>query len=461
MSHFNQGSFPQQVSFVRRMFAQAEGLPLSQVLSEESIAEVLARHGLKLAEPIYNALVTTWMFLSQVLSADPSMRAVVARLLAHRLGKGQGPCSSNTGGYCQARQRLPEGFLADLATHTGTNLDAGAQTSWRWKGRDVKIFDGSTVSMPDTEANQAAYPQPRSQAAGCGFPLARIGVLFSLAAGTVVAAATCPYKGKGNSELGLLRQIWHHLTAGTVLLADRYLCSWFEMALLAQRGVDTVFRLHQARHVDWRRGSDQRVSWSKPPRPDWMDVATYRALPDTLTMRVLRVQVARRGFRTRSLALATSLLDPHAYTREDLADLYRLRWHAELDLRSLKTVMQMDVLRGSSPDIVRKEIWAHLLAYNLIRTVMAQAALAHGRDPRSISFKATIQLLDQFGPLLARARGAKLLWLHGQLLRAVATHVVGNRPNRCEPRARKRRPKPYSFLTQPRAIARKRLLCNT
>lgn len=460
MSHFNQGLFLEQVSFVRRTFAQAEGLPLSQVLSEEPVADVLRRHGLKLAEPIYSALVTTWMFLSQVLSADSSMRAVVARLLAHRLGKGQGPCSSNTGGYCQARQRLPEGFLADLVTHTGTNLDAQAEAGWRWKGRDVRVFDGSTVSMPDTPANQASYPQPRSQAAGCGFPLARIGVLFSLAVGAVVAAAICPYKGKGNSELGLLRQIWHHLTSGTVLLADRYLCSWFEMVLLKQRGVDGIFRLHQARRVNWRRGPDQQLTWRKPPRPFWMDVATYRSLPDAWTVRVLRFRAARRGFRTRYIALATTLLDQHDYSLEDLAQLYRLRWHAELDLRCLKTVLQMDVLRGNSPDIVRKEIWAHLLAYNLIRIVMAQAALAQGLNPRSISFKATIQMLSAFGPLLANARGDKLLGVHAQLLRALATHVVGDRPNRYEPRARKRRPKPYSFLTQPRAIARKRLLCN-
>ena len=240
-----------------------------------------------------------------------------------------------------------------------------------------------------------------------------------------------------------------------------YLCSWFEMVLLKQRGVDGIFRLHQARPVNWRRGPDQQLTWRKPPRPYWMDVATYRSLPDAWTVRVLRFRVARRGFRTRYIALATTLLDQHDYCLEDLAQLYRLRWHAELDLRCLKTVMQMDVLRGNSPDIVRKEIWAHLLAYNLIRTVMAQAALAQGLNPRSISFKATIQILSAFGPLLANARGDKLLWLHAQLLRALATHVVGDRPNRYEPRARKRRPKPYSFLTQPRAIARKRLLCNT
>jgi Transposase DDE domain len=455
MGHFNRGWFSQQVSFMRRMFGQADGLPFSQVLSSELVADALRRHGLGLTEPVYNALVTTWVFLSQVMSADSCCRAAVARLIAHRCRQGQSPCSSQTGGYCQARQRLPEGFAADLVRHTGSSLEKEALPSWRWKDRSVMIFDGSTVSMPDTPENQKAYPQHATQQAGVGFPLARIGVLFSLAAATVLDLAICPFRGKGNSELGLLRQVWHHLVAGSVLLADRYICCWFEIALLDGRNVKVVCRLHSQRRPNWRKGNDQRVTWPKPERPFWMDQATYDALPDELTIRLLRLKVARRGFRTREIRVATTLLDRRAFTPGELADLYRARWHAELDLRSLKSVMQMDILRGKTPDIVRKEIWMHLLAYNLIRTVMAQAAMAHDVNPRAISFKAALQTLEAFRPQLLEASRDALPSLIEQIIQAIITHQVGQRPNRCEPRARKRRPKPYPLLQHRRTIARK------
>lgn len=457
MGNCNHGWFSQQVSFVRRMFAQADGLPLSRVLSPELVREVLRQHALELTEPVYSALVTTWVFLSQVMSADSCCRAAVARLVAHRVRSGQTPCSANTGGYCQARQRLPEGFVADLVRHTGGTLEAQGDGSWRWKGLPVMIFDGSTVSMPDTPENQQAYPQPRSQAPGVGFPLARIGVLFSLAAATVLDLAICPFRGKGHSELGLLRQLWHRLAPGSLLLADRYICSWFEIALLRQRQVQVVCRLHHQRRVHWRKGNDQRIRWRKPRRPDWMDQATYESLPDQLTVRVVRLEVPRRGFRTRRIELATTLLEGRRFTPDDLADLYRSRWHAELDLRSLKSVMQMDILRGKTPDIVRKEIWMHLLAYNLVRTVMAQAALACDVDPRTISFKGTLQTLEAFRPWLVDASRGDLLSVIEDVLHAIVTHRVGQRPGRYEPRARKRRPKPYPLLQHRRPTARKLL----
>jgi hypothetical protein len=455
MGNCNHGWFSQQVSFVRRMFAQAEGLPFSRVLSPELVGEVLRRHALELTEPVYNALVTTWVFLSQVMSADPCCRAAVARLVAHRVRSRQGACSANTGGYCQARQRLPEGFVADLVRHAGSTLARQAPASWRWKDLNVVIFDGSTVSMPDTPENQQAYPQPRSQAAGVGFPLARIGVLFSLAAATVLDLAICPFRGKGHSELGLLRQLWHKLVPGSLLLADRYICSWFEMALLEERGIQVVCRLHHQRRVNWRNGHDQQVRWPKPRRPDWMDPATYDALPEELAVRVVRLEVRRPGFRTRRIELATTLLDADRFTPDDLADLYRSRWHAELDLRSLKSVMQMDILRGKTPEIVRKEVWMHLLAYNLVRTVMAQAALASGTSPRAISFKGTLQTLEAFRPWLVDARCGDLPSMVRQVLHAILTHQVGQRPDRYEPRARKRRPKPYPLLQHRRPTARK------
>jgi hypothetical protein len=249
------------------------------------------------------------------------------------------------------------------------------------------------------------------------------------------------------------------------MLADRYLCSWFELALLRRGKVDFVTRLHHRRRADFRRGrrlgpDDHVVHWPKPRRPEWMDEATYDGLPAELEVREVRTFVQLPGFRTQEVVVATSLVDEETYSAADLAELYRQRWHAELDLRCLKATLQMDQLRCKTPELVRKEIWTHLLAYNLIRTVMAQAAHEHQVLPRTISFKGALQTLTAFQPLLESARQDELPRWHAQLLQAIATHRVADRPNRCEPRARKRRPKPYPLLTTPRAQARRALLRN-
>src|SRR5207237_3512768 len=268
------------------------------------------------------------------------------------------------------------------ARHVGGELLRQAPAPWRWKGRDVKVVDGTTVSMPDTPANQAAYPQPPNERPGLGFPLARLVVVFSLAVGTVLDAAVGPFAGQRTGEPALFRGLHPGLQAGDVVLADRYFCSYFEIALLQQQGVDAVLRLHQRRPVDFRRGrrlgrDDHVVGWKKPKRPPWLEEATYARLPDRLELREVRLRGTRPGFRTQTVVVVTTLRNPRDVSRLDLTDLYRRRWHAELDLRSLKQTMQMSILRGKTPPMVRKELWAHFLAYNLIRTVMAQAARQH------------------------------------------------------------------------------------
>jgi hypothetical protein len=445
---------------LRIQFAQSVELPFGNVLSIDMVQQALASCAIPWIDTIYTPLVTLLVFLSQVMSADSSCRAAVARLVALRAARGLSPCSSQTGAYCTARKKLPEQFFAWLVRSLGTRLAAEVAPEWRWKGREVLVFDGSTVSMQDTPANQTAYPQPRSQKPGVGFPLARIAAVFSLASGGVLDLGLCCFRGKGQSELGLLRQMWHNFPSGSILLADRYLCSYFEIALLRQRGVDSVTRMHQRRKVDFRRGQrlgreDHCVAWAKPRRPEWMDQATFDSLPSTMTMREVRVRAQRPGFRVKILVLATTLLDAETYSRDDLSGLYRARWQAELDLRSLKETMHMDVLRCQTPELVRKEIWTHLLAYNLIRTVMAQAAARDGILPRTISFKGTIQTLQAFQPMLQLATDAQVGALCCRLLDALVAHRVGNRPDRSEPRKRKRRPKPYPLLMVSRAEARK------
>jgi len=460
MRHCIERSRSHQMKFLRNQFVQAKGLPFSEVLSAAMVVQALQAAGVEEDERIYTSAVLLWMFLSQVLSADGSCREVVARLLASRAAEGEKPCSARTGAYCQARARMPEQVFAECLRHTARRLEEQAPAAWRWKGRDVKIADGTTCSMPDTPANQAAYPQPSSQQPGVGFPLLRLLAVFSLATGALRDLRFCRYAGKYQSELGLLREIWDLFAPGDIVMSDRYLCSWFEIAMLCQRNSDVVMRLHQRRDADFRRGdrlgrNDHVVKWVKPAQcPAWMDEATYTALPDELPMREIRVRISQPGFRTEEVLVVTTLLDEELYPADEIAALYRARWNAELDLRSLKDTMHMDVLRGKKPDIVRKEIWVHGLAYNLIRTVIAQAAQRYGLVPRRISFKGALQTLREFQPHLAGASRQDLPQMCERVLHAIATHHVGNRPNRYEPRVKKRRPKQYPLLTQPRDQAR-------
>jgi hypothetical protein len=462
VSDSSQGSGISQVESIQRRFAQTPGLPFANLLPVELIGKLLDEAETAFYDRIYSPLVTLAMFLSQCQDADHSQRQAVARLIAHRVAQEQPACSSNTGAYAKARQRLPEKILAELTRHTGKQLMSQAPAGWRWLGRHVKVVDGSTASMPDTEANQQEYPQPAVQKPGLGFPILRFLVVFSLAVGTVLDAAFSPYQGKQTSELALFRSLHESIDAGDVVLGDRHFCSFFEVAALQQRGADVVLRQHQARHTDFRRGvqlgrHDHLVVWEKPQRPEWMDEETYQQFPDELVMREVRIHIKAKGrkVRSRTLTIATTLCDHEAYSKADLGELYRQRWQAELHLRSIKTFMQMDVLRAKTPEMVRKEIWAHLLAYNLIRKVMAQAAEQFELTPCRISFKATLQTLSAFAlPLLTCAK-SKLAELIEEMLLAIARHGVGNRPDRVEPRAVKRRPKPYSLLTKPRALARK------
>jgi len=404
---------------------------------------------------IYTPAVTVWVFLSQCLSSDHSCRDAVARLIAWRIAKGLSPCSADTGAYCIARGDLPEEALHELVRDTGKQIEGDSPETWLWHGRKVRVVDGSTITMPDTPANQAAYPQQKSQEPGCGFPLARILVIFSLSVGTVLEAAIGKYKGKQTGENSLFRELYPMLAEGDVVLADRYFSGWFDIALLRQRGADIVVRKHQLRRTDFRRGKrlgteDHLVVWCRPERAAWMSAEQYRTLPGTLTLREVRIRVSQPGMRTKSLLVVTTLLDAEQYPADEIASLYRRRWQAELHLRSIKIVLQMDHLRCKTPERVRNEFYMHLVGYNLIRGVMAAAAQQAGKCPWEISFKGTLQTLSQFLPLLL-TRATTEAWCDA-LLAAVASHIVDDRPDRFEPRRVKRRPKHYLRLQRHRLL---------
>jgi len=447
----------------RRAIAEAReqgGLYFAALLSEDRITEAFGAASELWQGWIYTPAVTVWVFLSQCLYADHSCRKAVAGLIAWRVADGQDPCSADTSAYCTARDDLPEEACRRLLLETGHETDEEAPDQWRWLGHRVLNVDGSTITMPDTAENQAEYPQVRGQKPGCGFPIARIVVVFSLAVGTVLEAAIGKYEGKQTGENSLFRTLHEMLQEDDVVLADRYFSGWFDIALVRQRGAHFVVRKHQLRPTDFRTGrrlgrDDHLVYWSKPSRPAWMSREQYDSLPDSLTLREIRVRVRQKGFRTKELVVVTTLLDPDKYPADEIANLYRRRWQAELNLRSLKIVLQMDHLRCKTPHRVRNEFYMHLIGYNLIRRVIAVTAFASGVEPRTMRLKGALQTLDKLLPGLS-TRISTECWT-AALISAIATHIVGNRPDRYEPRVRKRRPKKYKLLREPRKNYKRRM----
>jgi hypothetical protein len=439
-----------------------DALPMSELLPAARVERVLEEEGAAWRERVYPPLITLWTFLSQVLSPDHSCRDAVARLRAFLTTDGQPPCLPGTGPYCKARQRLPEKVCARLACDVGASLHERVIDCDLLGGRPIKLVDGTTVSMPDTAENQAEYPQSSSQKPGLGFPIARMVVLLSLACGAALDMAIGPYAGKNTGETALFRQLWRSVFPGDVIVGDRYFASYWDLALLAKFGVDSVYRQHQLRLGDRHRArqlgpNDWLLRLPKPQRPQWMDEETYGLLADAIEVREFRYRVQVRGWRVQELTVVTTLCDAVTFPAEALARVYLARWQAEVDLRTIKATMQMDVLRCKTPAMVRKEVWMHLLAYNLIRTAMADAAALADVRPREVSFKGAWQTLAAYRPLVERATEDELPSLYESLLTAIASHRVGNRPNRYEPRAIKRRPKEHDLLTVPRKEAKRRL----
>jgi hypothetical protein len=339
--------------FFARSFAARSGCPFSDCLDEQRLEKLAQEFGLDFGD-VFTPAVTLWAFLSQCLSASKSCVSAVARVMVLRISLDLAPCSENTGGYCKARAKLPVPFLQKLTYQVADDAEAAAPAAWLWKGRRVHLADGTTLSGPDTPANQAQYPQSSNQKAGLGFPLIRLVVLLSLATGMVRGAAFGPFKGKGTGETSLLKDLLDHLRAKDVLVADSYYCVWWLIAELQRRGVDGVFRLHATRKADFRKGrilgpNDHVVDWTKPAElPRCMTRKEFDALPLSVEVREVRVRVDCPGFRPKEMVIATTLLDAEAFTAKDIAELYFKRWNAELDIRAIKQTLKMEILRGQT-----------------------------------------------------------------------------------------------------------------
>ena len=409
--------------------------------------------GLNSRERLFSVRLLFWAFLGQILNPGSSCREAVRQVLALFCLHGRHGLDEQTSAYCQARQRLPRERLWQILGQTAATARRRCPKP-RWVHGEVKVVDGSTLTMPDTAANQRRYPQQKGQQPGCGFPIMKFVGLFSLATGCLLTVVTANYYV---AELRLFRNLWHYLKVGDLLLADRAFGDYGTFAALWERGVDCVIRLHQGRKADFRRGDwlgpyDRLVTWTKPlQRTTTIGKQLWADLPEQLTLRMMCVHVTARGFRSRKLVLMTTLLDPEKYSAEEVSRLYLQRWQVELFFRDIKTVLQMERLRCKSPAMVEKELLMHLIAYNLIRCVMLESARACQASLERISFKGTVDAVRHYCPAMAQARTAeKRRELVRELLRVLAADLVPERPGRREPRAVKRRPKNYILLNRPR-----------
>ena len=401
----------------------------------------------------YSVRRTWWCFLWQMLERNASCRDVVRQLQAMFIVEGRPPVDEGTSAYCQARARLPEPLLTHALKVSAQAADQRVAPSDFLQGRVVKVFDGSTAALPDTQENQKTYPQPTSQKPGCGFPLLHLVVVWSARSGVVLDLAKGDYH---HGEMRLVHQLCPALQPKDIVIYDRAAGHYVGCALVQAQGADLISRV-TVRQIDWRRGQrlgpDERlVVWKKSrQKSTYLTEEEWAALPAEITVRVIRVPIKQKGFRTRELILVTTLLDPVAYPARELAAAYLRRWRLEMCLDDLKTTLGLDALRCKTPQMVHRELLALLIAHNLVRAVMAEAAREHAVPLDRLSFTGTLDTLRSFCRASAQAgRPARRRLLWAKMLRIIATDQVPLRPHRWEPRAVKRRPKPYPKLNRPR-----------
>lgn len=450
---------------VAEPFVQGEGLPFADVLAAESIQQVFREESALFGQDdIFSTDIVLWAFLAQTLGdgKGAACSAAVADIATYKLQTGRRPPSGDTGDYCRARAKLSLSALRRLVVESAGQLECDADTSWLWKGLHAKLVDGFTFTMPDTPENQKAFPQLRVQNPGVGFPIARACTVVSLATACVCDVAIGPYPGKETGENALLRGMLEGFEKNDVVVFDRYYCSFMMLAMLSLGGMHVCARLHQRRAGDFRRGrrlgqDDHLITWTRPVRPAWMSQAQYDRVPQTLTLRELRFDVTLPGRRTETITVITTLTDPQAYPKEDVAALYGLRWNVELDIRNIKQTLGLDHVRCKTPMMVRRELWVTLLAHNLIRKVIATSAAIHGKQPRRLSFALACQTILSSWMLLSTGSCSDGRAMYTTMLAHIAAHEVANRPGRIEPRVLKRRRHRYPLMQHPRDQLRAQL----
>lgn len=411
--------------------------------------------GLGSRKRIYTRKLTFWCFLWQTLQPDTACRAVVRKVQAeHETHRRK--IDESSSGYCQARARIPLALFQNGTEQSAQCADRMALNRVPGWNRPVKVVDATSFRTPDTPANQKRYHYPTGQKKGCGFPVMRALAIFSLASGAIsqIVTAACY-----TSEMVMLKSLWRTLLPGDIALGDRVYGCFIFLAAMPLQGVDVVARLSQGRNLDLRHAKklgphDWQTCFPKPPvPPDYMPPTEWKSLPANIPVRIIRLCLQIKGFRTRTLWIVTTLLDAQLYPATAICDLYLQRWQMELSFRDLKTTMGMESLRCRTPEMIEKELRVFLIAYNCVRALMAEAAITHALSRQRISFKGTIDSLRSFIPVMFRAVSKQArVRLHSRLLEILAADALPVRIDRSEPRAVKKRPKHYPLLTKPRRI---------
>ncbi len=452
-------------SVIANSFLDTPGLPFATVLEAETIRQVFREEEALFGQgDVYSTQIVLWAFLAQTLRDGKGIAcaAAVADIATYLLQTGQRPPSGDTGDYCRARAKLKLTALQRLVRESTQQLEEQAPRPWLWKGLHAKLVDGFTFTLPDTPENQAQFPQIGAQRPGVGLPIARACVVLSLATASLCDLAIGPYEGKETGETALLRGLLETFEENEVVVFDRYYGSFMMLALLSLRGLHVCVRQHQLRHSDFRRGrrlgpGDHLITWTRPQRPRWMSQEQYDQIPETLTLREVKFHVQVPGCRTETITIITTLTDPKAYSREDLAALYGFRWNAELDIRQIKQTLHLDHVRCKTPAMVRRELWVTLLAYNLIRKVIATSAAVHKKQPRHLGFTLACQSILASWMLLATGSCRDTQTLYAMTLARIAANEVADRPGRLEPRVLKRRRHRYPLMQRPREQLRAEL----
>ena len=446
-------------------FLQREGLPFADVLNAEWIQRVFSEtDGLFGQEDIFSTQIVLWAFLAQTLrdGKGSACAAAVADIATYLLQTSKQPPSGDTGDYCRARAKLSLPALRRLVVESGRNLEGVADESWLWKGLHAKLVDGFTFTMPDTLENQGAFPQLHAQSPGVGFPIARCCTIMSLATACVCDMAIGPYEGKQTGENALLRGMLDSFDEGDVVVFDRYYCSFMMLAMLSLGGVHVCARLHQRRPTDFRRGrrlgkDDHLITWTRPVKPAWMSDEQYERMPETLTLRELRFDVIAPDGRVETITVVTTLTDAEAFSKEDIVELYGFRWNVELDIRAIKQTLSLDHVRCKTPEMVLRELWVTLLAYNLIRKVIVMSAAMHGKQPRQLGFTLACQTVLASWMLFSTGSCTNSRVMRATMLARIAANEVADRPGRMEPRVLKRRRHRYPLMQRPREQLRREL----
>ena len=450
----------QALKHTTEQLQQGFGLPLTKPLSPQRLSQAFEVLGLTFRNSLFNPVTTLFLWLSQIFSREPCCAKAVSRFRAFRGAQRQSVNSSDTSSFCQARKRLPQTLLTHLARQLGQQAQSNMPANKRLHGRPTLLVDGTTLNAPDTKSNQQQFPQPKTQKPGLGFPQLRIVALFCLATGVLRDLAYGPVEGKRTGENNLFRDLFESIASDTVVVGDRLYDNYRDIATLQDKFVDVLFRMNQSRGCDFRRGHrlgryDHEVIWKRPgyKKDRYESREQYEALPERIVMRELRYWVTTKGFRTNVVTLVTTLRDPQRYPKGELTQVYRDRWHCEVDLRSLKANMGLGQLSCKSSEMVIKELWCYVLGYNLVRWEMVETGLATGKKVREISFSGTLQMAEAYGYQMAGAEANIRERLERQMREGIGAREVGNRPNRSEPRQIKHRQRKYPKLNRPRQMS--------